>query len=389
MAYIAPYIDDAGLHLPTYADIRDDLVNQFKKIYGQDIYLENDSQDYQMISAFALKTYDTMQLLQIVYNNRSPKTAVGTGLDSIVKLNGIRRKEASHSTCEVVITGTKGTLIAAGVIEDEMGNQWSLPADIILPDTTMRVTATCRALGAVEAASGTLNKIVNPQKGWTAVTNTAIAVPGLPVESDEQLRYRQSLSVAAPSRNMLESIIAGIAGVLGVTRYRVYDNDTNMTDKNGIPGHSIAAIVEGGADKDIAEQIYLRKGPGGGTYGNVAISYTTESGSDTTVRFSRPTYVVIDANIEIAPASGYTSLVFDSIKSNVERYVEALSIGDDVTVTGMLTAVSAAVINASQPNFILKGITLSKNGTESSTTDVPIAYNELAQVGNIMIMEVR
>ena len=158
MAYIAPYIDDAGLHLPTYADIRDDLVNQFKKIYGQDIYLENDSQDYQMISAFALKTYDTMQLLQIVYNNRSPKTAVGTGLDSIVKLNGIRRKEASHSTCEVVITGTKGTLIAAGVIEDEMGNQWSLPADIILPDTTMRVTATCRALGAVEAASGTLNK---------------------------------------------------------------------------------------------------------------------------------------------------------------------------------------------------------------------------------------
>ena len=261
MAYIAPYIDDAGLHLPTYADIRDDLVNQFKKIYGQDIYLENDSQDYQMISAFALKTYDTMQLLQIVYNNRSPKTAVGTGLDSIVKLNGIRRKEASHSTCEVVITGTKGTLIAAGVIEDEMGNQWSLPADIILPDTTMRVTATCRALGAVEAASGTLNKIVNPQKGWTAVTNTAIAVPGLPVESDEQLRYRQSLSVAAPSRNMLESTIAGIAGVLGVTRYRVYDNDTNMTDKNGIPGHSIAAIVEGGADKDIAEQIYLRKGP--------------------------------------------------------------------------------------------------------------------------------
>ena len=35
MAYIAPYIDDAGLHLPTYADIRDDLVNQFKKYTGR------------------------------------------------------------------------------------------------------------------------------------------------------------------------------------------------------------------------------------------------------------------------------------------------------------------------------------------------------------------
>ena len=72
MAYTAPYIDDAGLHIPTYADIRDDLVEQFKSIYGQDIYLENDSQDYQ-------KTYDTMQLLQIVYNNHSRRLQSGRG----------------------------------------------------------------------------------------------------------------------------------------------------------------------------------------------------------------------------------------------------------------------------------------------------------------------
>ena len=213
MAYTAPYIDDAGLHIPTYVDIRDDLIDQFKSIYGQDIYLENDSQDYQMISAFALKTYDTMQLLQIVYNNRSPKTAVGTGLDSIVKLNGIRRKEASHSTCEVILTGTPGTPIAAGVVEDESGNQWTLPENIVLSGSTMQVTATCETLGAIEAGAGTITKIVNPQKGWTAVTNNDVAIPGQPVETDEQLRYRQILSVAIPSRNMLESTIAGIASV--------------------------------------------------------------------------------------------------------------------------------------------------------------------------------
>ena len=97
MAYFEPYIDDAGLHVPGYIDIRDDLIEKFKQIYGQDIYLDNDSQDYQMISAFALKTYDTMQMLQIIYNNRGPKTAVGTALDSIVKLNGIKRKSDRKS----------------------------------------------------------------------------------------------------------------------------------------------------------------------------------------------------------------------------------------------------------------------------------------------------
>ena len=61
MAYFAPYIDAAGLHIPTYADILEDLVQQAKLIYGQDIYLDNDSQDYQFISAFAAKAYDVMQ----------------------------------------------------------------------------------------------------------------------------------------------------------------------------------------------------------------------------------------------------------------------------------------------------------------------------------------
>lgn len=387
MAYTAPYIDDAGLHIPTYADIRDDLVEQFKSIYGQDIYLENDSQDYQMISVFALKTYDTMQLLQIVYNNHSPKTAVGTGLDSLVKLNGIRRKEASHSTCEVTLTGTAGTSIAAGVVEDESGNQWTLPENIVLHDSTIQVTATCVPLGAIEAAAGTINKIVNPQKGWTAVTNNDAAVPGRPVETDEQLRYRQMLSVAIPSQNMLDSTIAGLASVVGVTRYKVYDNDTNETDTNGIPGHSIAAIVEGGTDAEIAKQIYLRKGPGGGTFGEIATTYINSDGLQTIVRFSRPTYVPININVQLKPGKSYTSSVAATLKSNIDKYIKSLDIGYNVTITGILTAVSAAVTNATLPNFLLSGITINKEGETPGVMDVAIAYNEVASVGSIVITE--
>mgnify|MGYP000983509320 CR=1 FL=1 len=127
MAYFAPYIDDAGVHIPTYVDIRDDLIAKFREIYGRDVYLGNDSQDYQMISTFALKTYDTMQLLQLVYNNQSVKTAVGTGLSSRVKLNGLRRKIATCSTCVLTLTGTTGTTIPAGIVEDTQGRKWRLP----------------------------------------------------------------------------------------------------------------------------------------------------------------------------------------------------------------------------------------------------------------------
>ena len=55
MAYYSPYIDNTGIHVPTYEDIRDDLIASMKQIFGQDIYLADDSQDYQQICIFAKK----------------------------------------------------------------------------------------------------------------------------------------------------------------------------------------------------------------------------------------------------------------------------------------------------------------------------------------------
>lgn len=384
MAYTAPYIDDAGLHIPTYIDIRDDLIEQFKQIYGQDIYLENDSQDYQMISAFALKTYDTMQMLQIIYNNRSPKTAVGTALDSIVKMNGIARKQASYSTCELTLTGDIGTMIASGICEDEAGYKWDLPADLTFETEIITAVATCETLGAIEAAKNTITKINTPQKGWLTVTNTVPATIGQAIETDEQLRQRQSVSVAIPSQNMVDSTIAGIAAISGVTRYKVYDNDTNKTDENGIPGHSIAAVVEGGTDEDVAEQVYLRKGPGGGTYGNVRIEYVNADGLNNYVYFFRPTYIPIDVNIKVKPNYGYTTVNTNAIKNNVIEYINNLDIGYAVSITGVLSAITDTIEDPKRPVFSLKGLEIGKENN-LDTADIEIAFNEVASIGTVNI----
>jgi uncharacterized phage protein gp47/JayE len=388
MAYFAPYVDAAGLHIPTYTDIRDDLIAQYKQIYGEDIYLEPDSQDYQMISAYASKDYDTMQLLQIVYNNHSPKTAVGSGLSSLVKLNGIARKAASYSTCVLTLTGTVGTTIAAGVAKDDKGNLWDLPPNLTFTSTTLEATAQCETLGAIEAGVGTITKINNPQAGWTAVTNDVPAVVGQPIETDVELRERQIISVAIPSQNMVDSTVAGIASVSGVTRYKVYDNDTNLTDENGIPGHTIAAVVEGGLDADVAEQVYLRKGPGGGTYGSSSFNYVNASGIPNIIKFSRPTYTSIDVTVTVSAGIGYSSAILDVIKENIEAYIEALDIGVDVSSTGILTAITAAIENPAQPSFSLVSISLGETGGTMGILDVPIDWNAVASVGTVSVTEV-
>lgn len=56
MSYFEPYTSTrVGLHIPTYQDILTDMIEEMKKIYGQDIYLGNDSADYQFLSILALK----------------------------------------------------------------------------------------------------------------------------------------------------------------------------------------------------------------------------------------------------------------------------------------------------------------------------------------------
>jgi uncharacterized phage protein gp47/JayE len=388
MAYFAPYVDDAGLHIPSYIDIRDDLLAQFRQIYGDDLYLENDSQDYQMISAFASKTYDTMLLLQIVYNNHSPKTAVGTALSSLVKLNGIARKPASYSTCVLTLTGTVGTVIAAGSVKDDSGNIWNLPANTTLTGATTEVTAQCATLGAVEAVPGTITKINTPQAGWISVTNEVPAVVGQPIELDEELRGRQPISGAIPSQNMVDSTIAGIASIEGVKRYKVYDNDTNITDPNGIPGHTMASVVEGGLDADVAAQIYLRKGPGSGTYGSSSATYTNSSGIDTVIRFSRPIYTSVDVAVQVTAGAGFSSAILDEIKANIESYIEKLDIGVNVSATGILTAITAAIDDPARPSFSLDSITLGETGETPGIGDVAIAWNAVASVGTVTVTEV-
>lgn len=389
MAYSAPHIDAAGLHIPSYADIRDDLIAEFRRIYGQDIYLDNDSQDYQMISAFALKTYDMMQMLQIIYNNRSPKTAVGTALDGIVKLNGIRRKAASYSTCILTLSGDIGTTIRGGVAGDTTGEtKWSLPDEVIIKENPQRITAICKTIGAIEAMPGSITKIVTPTKGWISVTNDVPAVVGTPIEKDEKLRQRQSDSVAIPSVNMIDGMIGGIAAVDGVKRYKAYDNDTNLTDKNGIPGHTVAVVVEGGLDADIAREIYLRKGPGCGTYGDESFEYTSTDNLVNKIRFNRPRYVLVNVEIKIKKGTAYTQDARDKVIESIRNYLDDLGIGENVLISSVWGAALSVLSTLTHPEFSVREVKIGKTVDELALVDIEIAFNEVSRSGEITVIEV-
>lgn len=133
--------------------------------------------------------------------------------------------------------------------------------------------------------AGSVNKINTPTRGWVSVTNPQAATVGVAAETNAELRVRQSQSVALPSLTPFEAVDGAIANISGVTRHKLYENDTDTTDANGLPPHSIAAIVEGGDATVIANSIRGVKGQGVTPYGSTVIVVPDKYGNPHSVGF--------------------------------------------------------------------------------------------------------
>jgi uncharacterized phage protein gp47/JayE len=212
-----------GISAPAFADILTGLQSDFRAIYGSDIYIDPDSQDGQMIALYALAQSDTNDATIAAYNSFKPSSAVGAGLSSTVKVNGIRRLVASNSTAPGTVVGQVGAVISNGTVKDENGNIWNLPASVTIPPAgQIDVTVTAQSLGAIAAASGTINKINSPQYGWQSFTSTADATPGAPIEIDATLRRRQAVSTSLSATTPLATLQGALSNLAGVQFVKLY-----------------------------------------------------------------------------------------------------------------------------------------------------------------------
>ena len=209
MSDFAPTISAAGIDAPDFAKILAVLNERVREIFGDDIYIEPDSQDGQLLGVYSLALSDLNAAAAAVYNAFSPATAQGNGLSSVVKINGLRRKLPSRSQAEVRIGGVVGTVIRNGIVSDGT-TRWTFPEVVIPPAGAVTVTATAEADGAIQAAAGTITQISTPVRGWQTATNPLAAIEGRPVESDAELRIRQTRSVAKPSQSLWESMYAAL-----------------------------------------------------------------------------------------------------------------------------------------------------------------------------------
>lgn len=338
---VAPVLTNAGVIASTYYEIVEYLKAEYRAIYGDDVYLENDSQDGQWIGVIARLIAECGAVSADVYASFSPKTAKGEALSRNVAINGIRRALASYSYVDVVISGTPGTEIKNGFAVDKNNHKWIFTDELITIPESGFITVTARSeyLGAIVAQIGTVNVIGKPTRGWVSVINETTSQLGVPIENDAKLRQRQALSVAIPAQSKLDGIKGALFGLDGVSRCKTYENETSTVDALGLPPHSVCIVVSGGDVQEIAQIMRAKKSLGCRYFGNTNVTVMNSFNEPEQVALYRPNLRNIGFSINLESNSAYTTTIGQQIKQALADHINQLDIGDKITINKAMVAV--------------------------------------------------
>ena len=385
MSYFAPYIDATGIHVPEYVDFRDKLLSDYRRIMGtdengEDIYLGEDTQDYQFISVVSLALNDAAAALVDCYNSRNPDYASGASLDYILPINGIKRNLPTNSKVDLTVTGQAGANMPANLqAKDQNGYIWRIPSVFTYGnDGKAQVPAVCTTAGAIQADAGTITQINTPTAYWYSVTNPLPATPGQNLETDAVARSRRAISIGLPSRSILDGITAALQNISGIGRLKVIENNENETDAHGVPAHSICVVAENGDDSAIAQSILLKKAPGTGTYGDQQITVQDGYGNPKIVRFFRPIQATIYPTITVKALSGWDASMVDAIKAALAAYANSVEIGGVYNIS-YLWSLAFSASGSGIPSLSVQSV-VAKKGTAGSNvaSEIHLGFNEIA-----------
>lgn len=344
----------------------------FRAIYGDDINTDPDSPDGQMIGLIAQTKADLEELGEAIYRALDPDHAGGAWLEQRTAYAGILRRAASYSYLRsATLVGTTGAFIQAGaLIEDENRIQWQLVDDTVIgPD--VRADFRSVELGKFGLAQPSALKLVTIVLGWTGVTLNAPAEEGEEEERDPVLRARFLRSRSRPAQNSVDAIEARVGELADVSQVVCLENVGEQVDENGVPGHGINVIVDGGDPDAIALVILQNKTAGAPMLGEQEVTVIDAKGRQRLIKFDRPTNVDCAAVLTVRRSKNFTDIDIEGVKAALAA--EDFEIGEAVERSRLYSPVNTV------PGFSVTSFMIGEVGGALSESDIVIGVREKAR----------
>lgn len=428
-----------GLIVKTLNVIRDELNQRMRDAFGKSIKVDDRSilgQINGIISEIAALVWE---LGEAVNSSQDPDKATGAALDALCTLTGTFRPPASYSTVTLTLTGTDASVIPEGstaktastsvkfettnactitvvpawvtltayVLGDRVTNGGNVyqcvvagttgatgpsTTDITITDGTVtwtylgagtaavNVLARATATGPLVAWARDISEIDTAVTGWSGVINLLDATTGRNAASDEELRQLREAELAGAGNTPINSLRADLLRLENITSVTVFVNNTDATNVDGMPPHSVEALVRPvsppptGFDQTIFDTLLANVAAGIATTGTITGTSTDSQGTVHTLKYSQPTEVPIYLIVDVTKDARYYPADGDTlIKQAIVTWGDAQSTGKDAVA-------SAVTAQAFKIDGVLD-VTSVKLGVAPSPTlsvAIPISLREIA-----------
>lgn len=434
-------LTDSGLVIKTLAVIRADIQAALQAAFGASIDLGDKSVFGQIVGILAEREALIWELIEAVYNSQDPDSATGLSLDALCALTGTVRPDATFSAVPLILTGVPSTLVTAGsqVTTTSTGEIFATDADativtvpayaagvyvagnrvtnvgnvyqctvggtstsVLAPTTTdpdiadtpvhwtfigvgtgaVDQTATAVDAGVVTGVARDITSIASQVFGWDGVMNLTDATLGSDVASDAALRILREQELASDGNGTVDALVAHLIALSGVTSVTVFENVTDVVDANGMPPHSVEALVrttwlvDPTADQILVDTIFGTVVAGIATYSSVGTFGTATDSQEVahTVYFSRPTEVPIYVAISVTKdPTQYPTDGDAQVAAAIVAWADGFATGKDAVSSG--TAAQAFKVDG------VLDVTVCNIGlaaSPSTSTTIAIALRQLA-----------
>jgi uncharacterized phage protein gp47/JayE len=415
-------------------EVRSELDEAVRQSFGESIDLSDSSVFGRLNGIIGERFALLWQLLESIYASQDPDKATGAALRAIAALTGTIFEPARSSTTTLTATGDPTTVVDEGslvatestgvvfrVVEDatlipvpawtsstafDLGERVTNSAkcyecvtagtsagsggpsteedDILdgtahwryLGDGTAAADAEAESSdkGPIVAASGDLTVIQTPIAGWLSVINLLDAELGALDETDEALRVRREAELADIGGTNLDAVRASLLKIDGVTAVTVFMNTTDATDSDGVPPHSVEALVQGGDDQAIFDRLLASVAAGIRCHGTTSGTARDSQGTEQPVAFSRPQEIPIYVGVTLLKDADLYPLDGDQqVEDAIVAYGRLQSTGRNV-VSSALSAQCFGVLGVLDVVSLFIGVA----PAPASETTIAISTRQLA-----------
>lgn len=396
MAGLSP----TGFEIKTQDELRNEIGVNIQQRLGTSIGVTDDFAMGRIIGVFSEPLALLWELGELVYASQDPDKAVDAALDAVSAITGTIREDQELSTVELTLTGTPATLIGedsrasvlvtgslfetiddavivghdpritltAYVIDDRVHNVGNVyradvagttdagagpthtdPGITVLDGTvewqflgigtgSVDVPSQSVDFGAIVGSTLDIQSIETPIAGWLGVLNLEGAKLGALVETNPDFRIRREIELTAAGSATQDAIKTDLLMVDGVTSVVVFMNVEDDPDNDGLLGHSVEALVQGGLDQDIFDALFSTVAAGIRTFGNTNGSVTDSQGLAEPMAFSRPVEIPIHVEVTLTKnPDTYPVNGDDKVKSEIVVY-GALQLPGTDSVSSVLSS---------------------------------------------------